>query len=148
MSRVTETATEFTILTPPQLPLVLHGLHALALLACGLNGLAVVYRCLLALLVAGSWLKNSIVLARSRPSYLRYTAAQCWYISYDGQEYIPIVIEPDTALSNILLVVRYRLSIADTVKSRSLLITRHSMPITHFRRLLVRLTLSRIDRDR
>lgn len=148
MSYVTEPAMEFTILTPPYLSRVLHGLHGLALLACWLNGLAIVYRCLLATLVAGIWLRHSMLLARSQPNYLRYTAGQCWYISYDGQDYIPIAIESNSVVNSMVLVVHYRLGIADTVKSRSLFITRHSMPITHFRRLLVRLTLSRIDRDK
>jgi hypothetical protein len=145
MSNISEHALVFTVQIPKYMLHVLQGVFALAFFACWLNGLSLAFRALLAMMVIGLWLRNFIGSARGGPNYLRYTASQCWYVSYDGQEYLPISIEPDTVVTSMLLVLHYQVGIADKLQSRMLFITRHSMPVSDYRRLLVRLRLSRND---
>lgn len=148
MTNFTELPFEISIKPPRYLGLVLQGLHGLAFLACWLNGLPIVYRSLLAMLIIGFCQHTVNRVARASLSYLRYTASQCWYLSCDAQEYFPVSISPNSVIGSELILLRYSVEMADKVKFRTLFIARRSMPGREYRQLLVKLKLSSNNQER
>jgi hypothetical protein len=118
--------------------------HGLAVLACWLNGLAVVYKFGLSVIVLGSWLVNAKP-SKAEPIYLRYTPRQGWWLCSDGENYQPIQIKPSSVISRMLTILHYT-DMGDG--GGTVLIFKDAMDTNDYRRLIVSLKISGCGQDR
>lgn len=125
-----------------------HVIYGLALSACWLNGLPTVMRCLLITLVVVLWLQQSRSKTGSRAQYLSYTRGSKWAVSDDGADFFPVRIETGSMVTRHIIVLRYSRETDGKLHYKTLFIARSQMSAQDYRRLAVKLKLSRNDRNR
>lgn len=118
--------------------------HALSILACWLNGLEMIYRVGMALLVAVSWWLSRQA-CETNAIFLRYTPAQGWSLSRCGEEYHAVSIKPETVIGRLLTVLYFSF---EDKRAGTLVVFKDAMQADDYRRLIVGLKISGYSRGR
>lgn len=139
MSNPTQTTLHFVVKPSVVHRYWLHGVHALALIACIANGLPVVAQSVLIVVVAGVWYRSHRQ-CRNAPYHLHHHSLQGWSLSRDGEVYHTIALLPTTMASAWLMSLHYR-RVERSKAFESMMILRNDLHPDDFRRLYVRLRL-------
>ncbi len=137
MPKPPEPSSYFTIARSRILVIAINCLHALAILACWLNGLPVHVRLMLSVFVAISWFFQ-FKACKSSNKCLRYSATDGWAICLDDENYFEVKIKPTTVIGRILAVVHFQTN----AQCNTLLILNDAMTANDYRRLVVLLKIS------
>lgn len=122
-----------------QLNQLVNALYVCSFAACWLNDLSEKYQWLLGGLVVVFFMIR-YRRKRSSPYFLRYTASVGWALSLDGTDYREIQILDGTVITHYAILLYFK---TKKKLSQSILIMRDSVSVNDYRRLIVRLKLSR-----
>lgn len=144
MSQKMESVLDFTIGDSRYLRLAVDGLHVLAVVACWFNALPFSWRLMLSLSAVASWFFQRQAYGDWVGILLRYSAAEGWVVSFDGEAYFAVTMQPSSVVSGWLIVLHFKI---DRQRVRSLVIFKDAMSANDYRRLIVGLKISGCGRQ-
>ncbi len=143
MPKKPESTLYFTIGRSRWLGRAIDCIHIVSLSACWLNDLPPLFRLILSLSVAASWVVQRNACGTGH-IFLRYTITEGWAVSFDEELYIVVKIEPTTVTGRMLTILHFS---ADN-RSRALVIVKDAMSANDYRRLIVNLKISGYSQER
>nr|WP_292563652.1 protein YgfX [Methylomonas sp.] len=118
-------------------------LHLLAILACVLNSLPILYQSLLLAAVVTLWW-TSWKYWKTSGLLLRYTKSNGWEMAFDGADFVAGQVLADTVITRWVIFLSFK---TNTQSTMSVLIANDALSADDFRLLRVSLTLSGCERN-